>query len=102
MEKESNMNAPNRKALLSLVIFASLFGSLLAPSALAADVPLMTKDELKAVLDDPDLVVLDARAGKDWKSSEFKIQGALRAAPGKFDSWGSSYGKEKKLVLYCA
>ena len=92
----------NWKILLSITTMAALFGGLLAPSALAADVPLMTKDELKAVMGDADLVILDARAGKDWKSSEFKIQSALRAAPGEFDSWGGSYGKEKKIVLYCA
>jgi predicted sulfurtransferase len=90
------------KVLLGLLITAALLGVGLAPSALAADVPLMTKDELKAVLGDADLVILDARAGKDWKSSEFKIKGAIRAAPGEFDEWGSTYDKGKKIVLYCA
>lgn len=96
------MNHVSRKALVGLAIVGFFLGSILATPALAADVPLMTTDELKAVLGDGDLVILDARAGKDWKSSEFKIKGALRAGPGKFDTWKNTYGKEKKLVLYCA
>lgn len=96
------MKQVSRKALMGLALVVFFMGSVLVPSALAADVQLMTTDELKAVLGDADLVILDVRAGRDWKSSEFKIKGALRAGPGKFDSWGNTYGKEKKLVLYCA
>jgi hypothetical protein len=100
-KKESKMKGYLRLALFGLVI-GSLCGSGLAPSAVAADVPLITKDELKAALGDADLVILDVRKGQDWKASEFKIQGALRAAPDEFDDWGSTNDKKKKIVLYCA
>jgi predicted sulfurtransferase len=66
------------------------------------DVPLMTTDELKAMLDDPDLLILDVRRGKDWKSSEFKIKGATYAKPEAYDEWANAYPKTKKIVLYCA
>jgi len=68
----------------------------------AGNVPLMTADELKAMLGDPDLVVLDVRRGKDWKSSEFKIQSAAYAKPEAYDQWANTYSKSKKIVLYCA
>lgn len=68
----------------------------------AGNVPLMTTDELKAMLDDPDLVVLDVRRGKDWKSSEFKIQGAVYAKPEAYGEWADTYPKSKIIVLYCA
>jgi len=71
-------------------------------SQAGADVPLMTVDELNAILDDPDLLVLDVRRGKDWTSSEFKIQGATYAKPDTFDKWADTYPKTKKIVLYCA
>ncbi len=71
-------------------------------TALAAEVPRMTKEELKGVLDDPKVVVLDLRAGRDWKSSEFKIKGAEHASPKEFGQWSQKYAKDKKLVLYCA
>jgi rhodanese-related sulfurtransferase len=66
------------------------------------DVPLMTTNELNAMLDDPDLLILDVRRGKDWTSSEFKIKGATYAKPDAYDTWANTYPKDKKIVLYCA
>jgi hypothetical protein len=68
----------------------------------AKSVGFMNKDELKGQLGSDDLVILDVRAGKDWKSSEFKIKGATRANPREFSSWKERFDKDKKLVLYCA
>jgi len=68
----------------------------------AKDVPLMTKEELKAQMDSSDVMILDVRKGKDWKSSEFKIKGASRADPKELDNWAETYPKDKTLVLYCA
>ena len=75
---------------------------MLAQLSIAAEVPRMTKEELKAKLDNPDVVIVDVRAGKDWKGSEFKIKGAIRENPAKFSSWAEKYPKDKTLVLYCA
>jgi rhodanese-related sulfurtransferase len=68
----------------------------------AENVSKITKEELKAKLDSPDITILDVRTGKDWKSSEFKIKGAIRANPGGFDNWSGDYPKDKTLILYCA
>ena len=68
----------------------------------AKDVPIMTKEELKAQLDSSDVMILDVRKGKDWKSSEFKIKGASRANPKELDKWAETYPKDKTFVLYCA
>jgi rhodanese-related sulfurtransferase len=62
----------------------------------------MTKEELKAMLDDPDLTVLDVRTGKDWKSSEFKIKGATHVESDAYGEWVGTYPKDQKYVLYCA
>lgn len=70
--------------------------------AVAADVQLMTKEELKPLLGTAGLAVLDVRTGRDWSSSEFKIKGAVRAVSSKFDSWSKSYPNDTRLVLYCA
>lgn len=72
------------------------------PPANAKTAGLMNKDELKRELGSADLVVLDVRTGKDWKASEFKIKGATRANPRDFSSWKERFGKDKKIVLYCA
>lgn len=91
-----------RNGVLLGAIFVALMGSLPLASAMAADVPRMTTDELESALGDPELIVLDVRQGNDWKSSDFKIKGAVRAAPDMFESWRNTFDKEKKLVLYCA
>lgn len=86
------------------LILSGLFISsmLLTTVQAQSSVPLMSKEELKAMLGSPDLVILDTRGGRDWKSSEYKIKDAVRADPSKFGAWKNMYGKDKKLVLYCA
>ena len=86
--------------LLLTLFFLMVFGS--ASLAVGADVGIMSKDELKPMLGNEDVVVLDVRAGRDWSSSEFKIKGAERVEPGKVSSWAGNYDKNKTIVLYCA
>jgi len=66
-------------------------------------VPKMTKEELKSLLGNPDLVVVDVRVSSEWKKSEHKIKGAVREDPEKaIDSWADKYPKDKTLVFYCS
>lgn len=93
------MNMWKRRIILTgLTAMAVMIVSM----ASAADVSIMTKEKLKASLDNENVVILDVRTGRDWSSSEFKIKGAVRAEPGKISTWTSTLGKDKKLVLYCA
>ncbi len=88
--------------------FAGVIGVItlfmLTQLAVAAEIPRMTKEELKAKIGNSDhnIVIVDVRAGKDWKGSEFKIKGAVRENPAKFSSWAEKYPKDKTLVFYCA
>jgi len=70
--------------------------------AKSADAPRMTKEELKAKLDAPDLVIIDVRHGMDWTGSDLKIKGAVREDPEAVESWANKYPKDKTLVFYCA
>lgn len=83
--------------VLFVVTFAMLSGL-----AVADSVPLMTKEELKPLLGDDDTFILDVRAGRDWKSSEFKITGAKRVAPAPNNQWADQFNKDKTYVFYCA
>jgi rhodanese-related sulfurtransferase len=75
----------------------------LSPGAvIAQDVPLMTTEELNKTLPDKGVLILDARRGSDWSASEFKIQGAVRAAPDDVETWADKFPKDKKVVIYCA
>ncbi len=85
------------KVSLSLALMA-----VLTINAAAATVQKMTKEELRAMLDNPDVIVLDVRVGRDWKASEYKIEGAVRVDHSEVKSWASGYGKDKTLVIYCA
>ena len=88
--------------VLTVIVVAGLF--LLAPFSMAIGkgVSLITKEELKPILNDEDLVIIDVRSGRDWQSSEFKIPGAVRGDPKIFSDWEMDYSKNQTLVLYCA
>jgi rhodanese-related sulfurtransferase len=89
-----------RLFLATLLIFFMVEGCTMFEKYV--DTPRMTKDELKARLDNPDLLIIDVRYGKDWTDSDLKIKGAVREDPEAFDSWASKYPKDKTLVFYCA
>ncbi len=90
------------KGKLVILVLGLAIVSMLAPFAAADEVPRMTKEQLKALLNDPDVVILDVRTSRDWKGSEKKIKGAVRENPKRFKSWAHKYPKDKALVLYCA
>jgi rhodanese-related sulfurtransferase len=66
-----------------------------------AKTPRITKEELKSMMGNPDLIIIDVRLGEEWKKSEWKIKGAVREDPEEdFRTWMSKYPKEKTLVFY--
>jgi rhodanese-related sulfurtransferase len=92
-----------RKGIL-LVAIAMVFAAaaFFATPAAAQDVKRMTIEELKGMLGNPDLVIVDVRRDGDWKSSKVKIKGAVREDQEKVEAWMSKYAKDKTLVFYCA
>lgn len=85
----------------ALIVVSALFFCLATTLAFGQNVKRMSKEELRDKLGKDNLVVVDVRAGRDWKSSGFKIKGAVRRE-GEILQWASSYAKETTLVLYCA
>ncbi len=79
--------------VLALAWVTSVFG---------ADVPRMTKDELKALIGKPDVIVIDVRTDAGWKESILKIKGAVREDSDHVASWMDKYPKDKTLVFYCS
>jgi len=80
---------------LGLVMTAALLDI-----SLAKDVPRMTKGELKSMLGNPEVIVVDVRAATGWDASDLKIQSAVREDPKKVNSWADKYPKDKTLVFY--
>ena len=81
--------------LLAIVPFAL--------SAMAGDeVPRVTKDELKKMLDNPEVMIVDVRLENQWEKTELKIKGATWKNPNDVNLWADIYPKDKTLVFYCA
>jgi rhodanese-related sulfurtransferase len=92
------------RKLILLMAIAMVFAAaaFFATPAAAQDVKRMTIEELKGMLGNPDLVIIDARRDGDWKLSKVKIKGAVREDLENVSSWMNKYSKEKTLVFYCA
>ena len=72
------------------------------PSSRGADVPKITKEDLKAILGTPDVIIVDVRTNAGWNESKLKIKGAVREDPTQATLWTAKYPKEKTLVFYCS
>lgn len=97
-----------KKKLLVVLVLIFLTIGLFTTYAFSADVPMMTKEELKAMLGNPDLVIFDVRLGSDYFSSDLKIKGAVRPDMDTYFTMTSlsktvfTYPKGKTFVFYCA
>jgi hypothetical protein len=100
------MNQARSKVFAALVVGLLLLGGLVS-TALAmgkgVEVPSITKEQLKDMLGNSDVIVLDVRESSSWQESKQKIQGAVRENPEKdVKPWAEKYPKDKTLVLYCS
>jgi hypothetical protein len=68
----------------TLIILFMLAGC--ATLAKSTDALRMTKEELRAMLGNPNLIIIDVRYGTDWTGSDLKINGAVREDPVAIDS----------------
>ena len=88
------------EVLTCLLVF--IFMVLFANQSGAQDVSRMTKEDLKSMMENSQVVVIDVRTGRDWNGSQTKIKGAVREEPKKARAWADKYDKQKTYVLYCA
>jgi rhodanese-related sulfurtransferase len=88
-----------RKRFISLLICVVIGW---AASAGAAGAPKISKEELRVLLDRPEVVVIDVRTSVSWLDSKFKIKGAVREDPTRVNTWIDKYPKDKTLVFYCS
>lgn len=71
-----------------------------AKTSPAEDVPKIAKEELKSMLGNPGIIILDVRPVEQWRKSDLKIPGALHEDPRDVSSWADKYPKDKTLVFY--
>jgi len=88
---------------ISIFLVGFVLTGCLQNLALDAKVPRMTKEDLRSLLDNPVVIILDVRIADEWKKSDLKIKGAVHEDPEKdYRIWGSKYPKDKTLVFYCS
>jgi rhodanese-related sulfurtransferase len=80
---------------LSMVVLG-----IFAAATIASEVTRISTEELKAMLGNPDVVILDVDRKGNWKDRDRKILGAVRQNPKEIQSWMNTYPKDKTLVLY--
>ena len=88
--------------LWTMVMVVSLMLAFSWACSSAPEAPRVDKETVKGWLGNPQVVIVDVRAGDDWKDSKTKIKGAVRQDPKAVQTWAASLPKEKKIVLYCA
>lgn len=87
------------KAAVIAVVGMFLGMSPITPAS-AQEVPRISKERVKEMMDDPGVVIIDVRTRGQWKDAESKIKGADRQDP--LDFAASGYPKDQTMVLYCA
>ena len=87
---------------ISGIVFALALVAMLSINGVAGNAPRISKEELKSMLGNKQVIIVDVRTGKDWKASEYKIKGAVRVDPREVESWASKYSENQTFVFYCA
>lgn len=66
------------------------------------EVPRIDKDDLREMLDSPDVFVVDLRSEEQWQNDAFKVERAVHEDRDNLSSWADKYDRDKTLILYCA
>ena len=94
-----------KRSRLIIMAFIVVGIAMVTTLAIPKDIPTVTMvsiDELRSMLDNPDLTIIDVRYDKDWEKSDMKIKGAVREDYMRVETWADRYPKDKLIVLYCA
>jgi len=102
MRKQEAHIMENRKLTMFLGLAFVLLFAFAMPAYGGGDAPRISTDELQAMLGSSELVLLDVRTNRDWKKSDKKIVGSVRVDHDDVKSWAGNYGKDQKIILYCA
>jgi len=62
----------------------------------------ITAGQLKEMLGDPNVIIIDVRDPVSWVKSASKILGAVREDPQNVGTWAEKYAREQTIVFYCA
>ena len=88
--------------VVAVLISLSAVGVMARPTT-TKEVPRISKEDLKAMLGKPDVIILDVRVQDQWEVADQRIPGAIHENPAQdATAWMNKYPKDKTIVLYCA
>ena len=64
------------------------------------EIPRITKEELRPMLGNPDIIILDCRPVEQWRETKQKLPGAAHVDPYDAESLAHKYSKDKTFILY--
>jgi len=91
------------EALFLSLLFVVL-SQLIVPVVFSAadNVPRITVQELKAKMDKgEDVVILDVRAGREYKDSKIRIRGDIRIPIVQLEARSNELPRDKEIITYC-
>ena len=92
----------NKTAKIGFVSVFVLLMAFLTSVDAQETVPRSSQEQLLSMLEDPSLVILDARLAKDYRKSDSRIKRAVRVDPHDVSSWIEKYNKDQKIIVYCS
>lgn len=91
---------PFRVAGIIIVSLAVSVPYFTVATAASIEVPRISIEQTKEMLDDPQVVIIDVRTAKTWWRSRTKILNAVREELGSLKKWANKYPKDKTLIFY--
>jgi uncharacterized protein YneF (UPF0154 family) len=102
LREEDDMNERRISVVLAGLLISAFLGCVAGWSS-EDKTPRMTKEELRLLMGDQGVVVVNVRIQEEWKKSDRKIQGANHEDPEKdVTKWADKYPRDKTLVFYCS
>jgi hypothetical protein len=100
---KSNLNRDKfiRRGTVACIILLLIF-SWTGFSAADNDknVPAISVYQVKMLLNNSDVIIIDVRKYRNWWRSNKKILSAVREDPSKVDQWAQKYSKGNSLIFY--
>jgi hypothetical protein len=74
--------------------------SIFTTTTIASGITKISKEELKSMLGNSDIFILDVDREGNWEDRDRKILGAVRENPKEIESWMTKYPKNNTFILY--
>jgi len=89
-----------RGTVAGIIFLLILSGTIFSAADNDKNVPGISVDQVKQLLNNSDVIIIDVRKYRNWWRSSKKILSAVREDPSKAHRWAQKYPKDKSLIFY--